>query len=116
MILIGQSLGVIFLIKYLSENKMPVKISATHIVAAPFSEKIQGRSLADFKLLKSINKFSKQAAEIYLYHSKDDKVVPYKSVLKYKKLLPNAKLIILKKRGHVMDEKFPEIIKNIKKQ
>jgi uncharacterized protein len=113
-ILIGHSLGGIFLIKYLSENKLPVKISAAHIVAAPFSEKIQGRTFADFKLPKSLKGFISQSLEIYLYHSRDDRVVPYKSVLEYKKLLPNAKVITLKKRDHVMQSKFPELIRNIK--
>ncbi|PIV10195.1 MAG: hypothetical protein COS49_01910, partial [Candidatus Portnoybacteria bacterium CG03_land_8_20_14_0_80_41_10] len=48
------------------------------------------------------------------YQSKDDKVVPYSHLEKYKKALPNAIIREFKKRGHFDQPKFSELIKDIK--
>jgi len=44
-ILIGESLGAIFLVKYLSENRFPKKILSTYLVGAPFDNTIIGEDL-----------------------------------------------------------------------
>lgn len=113
-ILLGHSLGGIFLVKYLSENKFPKKIKATFLVSAPFDEKDRGYSLGDFKLPKNLDKLRQQGGKIFLYHSKDDKVVPFADVGKYKNALPEAKISIFKNRGHFDQAKFPELVKDIK--
>lgn len=114
-ILIGNSLGGIFLAKYLSENKFPVKISQLHLVAAPFGKEKDRHSLADFKLPASLKKIEKQASKIFLYHSKDDSIVPFSDLKKYADELPSAKKIIFKNRDHFFQEEFPELIERIKK-
>ena len=53
MILIGSSLGGIFLAKYLSENKFPKKILAVYIIAAPFDNTVSGEDLVGGFKLKS---------------------------------------------------------------
>lgn len=113
-ILIGHSLGGIFLAKYLSENKFPKKIKATFLVSAPYDEKDVKDSLGDFKLPKKLDKFQKQGGKIFLYHSEDDKVVPFTDLGKYKNSLLDAKIAIFKNRGHFDQTKFPELVKNIK--
>lgn len=113
-ILIGHSLGGIFLAKYLSENKFPKKILATFLISAPYDEKDMGESLGGFVLPKSLKKLNKQGGKIFLYQSKDDKVVPYSHLKKYKKALPNAIVREFKKRGHFDQPKFPELVEDIK--
>ena len=49
-VLVGHSLGGIFLAKYLSENKVPKEILATFLVAAPYNDKDSEYSLVDFIL------------------------------------------------------------------
>lgn len=117
LILIGHSLGGIFLAKYLSENSFPKKISAVILVAAPYddAEGADGKeSLEDFGLLPSLKKFTKQVAKIYLIHSKNDPVVPFAQLAKYQKSLPNAEVFTFENREHFNQETFPEIIKIIK--
>ncbi len=109
-ILIGHSLGGIFLAKYLSENSFPNPIKATILVAAPYAKDY----LDDFKLPPSLTKFIKQGGTIYLIQSKDDPVVSYEHIEKYKKALPNAKTLVFKNKGHFNQETFPEIVKLIK--
>lgn len=114
LILIGHSLGGIFLVKYLSENKLHKKIRATILVASPFDDKDSEEPLAEFSLNSSLDGFAKQAGEIYLVQSKDDPVVPFNQFEKYKKALPDAKTLILDGMGHFNIESFPEIVDLIK--
>lgn len=112
-ILVGHSMGGIFLAKYLSENRFPKTILATILVAAPFNEE-GGESLGDFSLPKSLARFEKQSREIFLIYSTDDPSVPFSKLEKYKKALPNAKTLIFKDKGHFRQETFPEIVELIK--
>lgn len=117
-ILIGHSLGGIFLVKYLSENRLSKEVKATVLVAAPFDDKDLEESLAEFSLNPPLDNFAKQAGEIYLIQSKDDPVVPFNQFEKYKEALPGAKTLILDGMGHFKVESFPEIVdllKNISK-
>jgi len=113
-ILIGHSLGGVFLVKYLSETDFPKKIKATILVAAPFDDSDREESLADFKLPSSLEKFAKQGGKIYLIQSKDDPVVSFGEIGKYKQALPNAETIIFNDREHFNEESFPEMIKLLK--
>ncbi len=113
-ILIGHSLGGVFLAKYLAENILPRKILATFLVAAPFDDKDAEYSLADFALPSNLSKFQKQGGRIFLYHSQDDPVVPFVDLAKYQKSLINVSARIFKDRGHFLQEQFPEIVRDIK--
>src|SRR5688572_13104449 len=53
-ILIGHSLGGIFLAKYLAEHTFPKHIKATLLVAAPFDDTDTPESLTDFALPPSL--------------------------------------------------------------
>lgn len=109
-ILIGHSLGGIFLAKYLSENSFPKSIKATLLVAAPFDDTSTDESLADFSLPASLERFENQGGTIYLIHSKDDPVVPFEQVEKYRRALPKAQNMIFDTRGHFNQERFPELV------
>jgi len=113
-ILIGHSLGAIFLVKYLSENKFPKKILATMLISPPYDDEGMEESLGDFILNKSLNGLIKQSGKIFIYQSKDDPVVPYTHLKNYKKALPNAIIREFKKRGHFDQPNFPELIKDIR--
>lgn len=113
-IIIGHSLGGIFIAKYLSENKSPKKIKAVILLAAPYDDKESEEPLAEFNITSSLDIFTKQVEEIYLIQSKDDPVVAFSEFAKYKKALPNAKTLILDGMGHFKIETFPEIVDLIK--
>ncbi|MFA5022153.1 MAG: alpha/beta hydrolase [Patescibacteria group bacterium] len=116
-ILIGGSLGGIFLAKYLSEHKFPKKILATYLICPPFDDTLPNESLAGgFKLKSNLNLLEKNSKNLYLLFSKDDDVVPVSHAKKYGQKLKNAKIIIYKsKNGHFKVPKFPEIVRLIKK-
>ncbi len=115
-ILIGESLGGIFLARYLSENKFPKKILSTYLICPPYDNSIPGEDLVSgFKLKSDLTLLEKNSKNLYLMFSKDDPVVPIAHAEKYKKKLKNAKFITYEsKNGHFRIPKFPEIVKMIK--
>ncbi|MFZ2188171.1 MAG: alpha/beta hydrolase [Candidatus Moraniibacteriota bacterium] len=116
-ILIGGSLGGIFLAKYLSENNFPVKIKAAFLIAAPYDDKERGDiyyTLGDFILPDSLDSFSKQVEKIFLYHSQDDLMVPFVDLGKYAQKLPKAEKVIFKDKGHFNLKEFPEFVEKLK--
>lgn len=115
-ILIGGSLGGIFLAKYLSEHKFSKKILATYIICPPFDDTLSEESLAGgFKLKSDLSLIEKNCRNTTFIFSKDDDVVPVAHAEKYRSKLKNSKFIIFKsKNGHFLVPKFPEIVKMIK--
>ena len=116
-ILIGSSLGGIFLAKYLSENKFPKKILSTYLICPPFDNSLIAKKelVGGFKLKSDLSLLEKNSKNLYLLFSKDDEIVPVAHAEKYRAKLKNAKIIIYKsKNGHFKVAKFPEIIKMIK--
>ncbi|HYF10549.1 MAG TPA: alpha/beta hydrolase [Candidatus Paceibacterota bacterium] len=116
LILIGNSLGSIFLAKYLSENKMPIEISGIFLVCAPFDNTLEGEDLVGgFKLKADLSPLERYTENLYFMFSEDDNVVPVSHAEKYRKKLPKAHFIIYKsKNGHFDIAEFPEIVKMIK--
>ncbi len=114
-ILIGNSLGGIFLAKYLSEHEFPKRILSTYLICPPYDNSLPGEDLVGcFKLKSDLSLLEKNSKNLYLMFSKDDDVVPVSHAEKYRKKLKNAKIIIYKsKNGHFKISKFPEIIKMI---
>lgn len=115
-ILIGSSLGGIFLAKYLSENKFPKKILSTYLICPPYDNSLPGEDLVGgFKLKSDLSLLEKNSKSLYLMFSKDDDVVPLAHAEKFKKKLKNANFIIYEsKNGHFKISEFPEIVKMIK--
>ncbi len=109
LILVGHSLGGIFLAKYLSENLLSKKIKALILIAAPFNNVNQEESLGDFNLSTGLEKINDQCENIFLIHSKDDNIVGYEQSIKYEKALINSTLITFENKGHFGQETFPEI-------
>lgn len=111
-ILVGHSMGGIFLAKYLSEYDFPKKIRATILVAAPYEDETS-EDLASFKITSSLEKFASQGGEIIFYHGTDD-IVPLSELDLYKKSIPKAETHELSAQDHFVREAFPEIISSIK--
>ena len=115
-ILVGGSLGGIFLAKYLSENKFPKKLLSVYMICPPFDNTILGEDLVGgFKLKSDLSLIEKNCKDVTLMFSADDDCVPVSHAEKYRNKLKDSKIIIYKsKNGHFKISKFPEIVKMIK--
>lgn len=115
-ILIGNSLGGIFLAKYLSEKKFPKKILSTYLICPPFDDTCFEEDLVGgFKLKSNLSLINKNTKKLTLLFSRDDDSVPVSHAEKYRRKLKDAKIIIYKsKNGHFKISKFPEIVRMIK--
>lgn len=115
-ILIGGSLGGIFLAKYLSEHKFPKKILSTYLICPPFNDMLKEEDLVGgFKLKSNLFLLEKNSKNLCLLFSKDDDVVPVSHAKKYMNKLKKAKFVIFKsKNGHFRVSRFPEIVRMIK--
>jgi len=115
-VLIGNSLGGWFLSKRLSENRFPKKIDQLHLVAACISnEWVEDEWAADFDFDHTqLFHLEQQCEEIYLYHSRDDEVVPYAQALLLHSYLPKATLLTFETRNHFFQPALPELLENMK--
>lgn len=116
-ILIGSSLGGIFLAKYLSEHQLPKKALSVYLVCAPFDGDLPNENLAGgFHLKSDLSLIEKNCKNLYVLFSEDDDVVPVTHAEKYRKKLKRAYIGIYRdKKGHFTAPNFPEILGMIKK-
>jgi predicted alpha/beta hydrolase family esterase len=114
-VLIGHSLGGIFLARYLGENIVPVKVKAVFLIAAPYSRGNDAESIGDFITPASLSNISRQCANVYIYHSTDDPIVPFKGHFdRYVAALPGAHSVVFKNKKHFRQATFPELMRTIK--
>ena len=111
-ILIGESLGGIFLARYLSENKFPKKIYKVYLIAPPFDNTIPEEELSEgFELSDDLSMMKENCANINLLFSKNDGCVPLSHSEKYKEKLQEANIMIYENiKGHFEISEFPEMI------
>lgn len=117
-ILIGQSVGGLFLAKYLSEHKLPKKMDQFHLVSPMFNnEGMKNGEKAGTLTLNTtlLKKIPLQAKKMFLYHSTDDHVVPFKHSLEYMKFFSDAQFFSFNNRGHFAQPAFMEILEVINK-
>jgi len=97
-ILVGHSLGSIFLAKYLSEHLPEQPFKKLILVAAPYNH-ASSESLAGFSLT-DVTALSQAAESIHLFYSTDDPVVPFEEMWSFQKDLPNAIAHVFDDRQH----------------
>lgn len=112
LILVGHSLGAMFLIKYFSENNVSKNIKGIFLVSSPFKKADQHDRFAFTGKLKNI---LNQSPNIHFVHSKDDVVVEFNHLEKFRAELPDANFLVFEDRNHFFKEdSLPEIIELIK--
>ncbi len=112
-ILIGHSLGAIFLAKFLSENSLPFTIKATILIAAPYDDE-SDEDLTDFKITNLTENLANQAGRLVFFNGTDDPVVSQSELIKYQNELPSAEFKLLSAPDHFAREEFPELIELLK--
>ena len=106
-VLIGHSLGGIFLAKYFTENPSEKPFAKLILIAAPYDDET-GESLTGFKLTEA-SALADVFEEIHLLHSTDDPVVPFTENGKYLHDLPSANVHIFNDKQHFNEPTLYEL-------
>lgn len=112
-ILVGHSLGGSMLLKYLSEERPKISISALFLVAIPLWGK-NGWAVEDFVLQENFEAELKHITKVYLYHCKKDAIVPFEHLNFYKAAFPHSIVRVLNGTDHAFATGLPELASDIK--
>ncbi len=115
-ILIGHSQGGWFLAKYLNENVTPFRVKALFLGAAPFqADDFHGEDGGDFVFdTNNVSQLQEKAEQVFILHSKDDPVVPFRHGEQYAQALPNATFMTFEDKNHFLIGEFPELLNQIR--
>ena len=113
-IVVGHSLGAIFLAKYLTENKHLPKIRGIFLVSTPYKTHTENPDFGDFALKGPPRRLRHFGNKVHFYHSDDDSIVEIKSLDSYRESAPDAFARVFKNRGHFDQDRFPELAQDIK--
>lgn len=116
LILVGHSLGGAVLLKVLAENDLGGNIAGLFSVSTPcFGCEDKDWDVPEFALGNDLRKLER-IPRIFLYHSRDDEVVPFAHLAAYERRLPRATLRAVDNRGHYFNSRdFPEIVDDIRR-
>lgn len=115
-VLVGHSLGGIFLVKYLSETSFPVRIHTLVLLGAPNGpDDFDGEGIGDFAFDTELAaQIVDHVDHLIVAHSTDDPVVPYAHAEGYHRMFPKAEQWTFSDRGHFLDPAFPELLTHIR--
>lgn len=114
--LVGCSLGGMFLLRYVSEETLPFKVKALVIMAAPLPlPDIDHSDCEDFMCsLELVPTIAAKVPTVVIMHSTDDFVVPYSHGEHLTTLLPEATFITFSDKNHFLVPELPELVAFIK--
>ncbi len=120
-VLIGWSLGGMFLAKYLSETPLKKQVSAVYLLAAPGGEFVDirgdggGGDCIDFRPdATAVAQLGTTIPRLEIWQSEDDFVVPASEIEWYRTHVPGANITIFKDKNHFLVESLPELLVSIK--
>jgi len=112
----GHSLGGGFLLRYLTENKLPVVIAQLHLIA-PVVDETDCKDIGGFRIdVDTWKRFANDIKTVHLWHSTDDTSVPIHHSERFCAQYPEATIHRFTDRGHFLQSEFPELEAVIKNQ
>jgi uncharacterized protein len=111
--LVGHSLGAFMLVRYLAETRLPPGLIGLFLIATPFVSETEGWRFPDLAPPESFAK-KLNAVTIFLYHSRDDEVVPFEHLALYRARLPRATVHMFEGRGHQFRNDLTEVADDIR--
>ena len=112
-ILVGHSLGASLLLKYLSENEVTKRIGGIFLISTPFWSGDEDWKQG-LKLQENFTEHLPKDVPIFLYHCKDDEVVPLAHLALYAQKLPQSTVREIPSGGHQLNNDLTLVAKDIK--
>ena len=110
-IFVGHSLGASILLKYLSEERVEKPIAGLFLIATPYWGTADWE--AEYALREYFPATLPGDIPIFLYHSRDDEVVPFAHLALYAGRLSHATVREIEGRGHQLGDDLSEVAQDI---
>ncbi len=114
-ILIAHSVGGSILLKYLTEEQVKNPIAELFLLATPYFGGDETWTDAQMNLPQDFAALLPAIPRIFLYHSRDDEVVPFAHLALYAAKLPQAIIREFDRRGHQFGNDLTEVAEDIRK-
>ena len=114
-ILVAHSVGGSILLKYLSEEQVDKPIAGLFLLATPYFGGDDNWNYAKLNLPQDFAAMLPAIPRIFLYHSRDDEVVPFTHLALYAAKLPQATIRVFDGRGHQFGNDLAEVAEDIRR-
>jgi predicted alpha/beta hydrolase family esterase len=112
-ILVGHSLGGSILLKYLSEEEVEKPVAGLFLVAPPYWS-AGDWEVGEYALQDGFASKLPSELPVFIYHSRDDEVVPFAHLALYTEKLARATFRKFDGRGHQFNDDLSEVARDIK--
>ena len=113
-ILVGHSVGGSVLVKYLSEQQLDKPICSLFLLAPPYWGADEFWKWDEARLPEDVAAKLASVPQIFLYHSRDDDIVPFAHLALYAAKLPWATVHEFDGRGHQLGNDLAEVAEDIR--
>lgn len=114
-LLVGHSIGASVLIKCLADGGFRQSIAGVFLVAAPFWHDHEVWRWKEAELPQDAADRLPRELPMFLYHGREDEIVPFSHLAMYAKLLPDATVRALDGRDHQVHEDLTEVADDVKR-
>jgi uncharacterized protein len=111
--LVGHSLGASTLMKYVSEGAVEGRVAGLFLVAPPYWG-AEDWEVGEYELRPGFASKLPADLPVFIYHSRDDEVVPFAHLALYAERLPWATVREFDGRGHQFGDDLSEVARDIK--
>lgn len=111
--LVGHSAGGSVLLKYLTEQQVENSIVGVFVIAAPYWGADNFWKWDEVQLSDEASDRLSSIPRIFLYHSRDDDVVPFVHLELYSAQIPTATVREVDGRGHQLGNDLADVAKDI---
>lgn len=115
-ILVGHSVGGSILLKFLTEEQVAIPIAGLFLIATPYFGGDEDWNYEELTLPGDFPEKLSGIPHIFLYHSRDDEIVPFAHLALYAAKLPQATVREFDGRGHQFGNDLAEIARDIRKE
>lgn len=112
-ILVGHSIGASVVIRVLANGDIDQYVAGVFLVAAPFWHDHEIWRWKEVELPKRAGASLPKSLPVFLYHGREDEIVPFSHVELYAKALPQAVVRRLDGRNHQLNDDLSEVASDI---
>lgn len=113
LILVGHSAGAYMLLRYLGEDGAPSPPRGIFLIAAPFPGGDKDWRFPGFSLPPDVDARLPTTAQLFFYHSPDDRTVPFAHVHLYAQAIPRA-IVRETTGGHQLNNDLSVVARDIR--